>query len=142
MANYNKILSLDSKIITQVTTLKKDEQIKKFSLWIRDNRKTLELELQNKNRTILEDVIWLYQRFCLDDYRLEWYYENKYETICMIDFCGNYKQDGFWADYIKSEALVVFGGSWRNVPTFYCDGIPSESELYDWAESFELIFEK
>lgn len=49
-------------------------------------------------------------------------------SICIIDFAGNHKYGGFWADYFPQEKKVKFGGEWYDIPDMEVDHRPSEKE--------------
>lgn len=57
-------------------------------------------------------------------------------TICVEDFCGNHRQDGFWADYNVDTSITEFGGDWMNVPDMHTpDHVPTDIECHEWAKA-------
>ncbi len=38
------------------------------------------------------------------------------KDICIHDFCGNWNEGGHWADIIRSERVVRYGGNWLLKP--------------------------
>ena len=60
------------------------------------------------------------------------------EAICIIDFAGNFKHKGFWADWCPNSNRVVFGGHWWNIPDMKIDHVPSEKEVDEYVAKFDL----
>lgn len=54
-------------------------------------------------------------------------------NICLIDFAGNNRQPGFWADYYPDTHTVIFGGLWEDVPPLPVLIIPDIRAAYEWA---------
>lgn len=57
----------------------------------------------------------------------------KIESVCVVDYCGNYNHPGFWGDYYPDLNLTRFGGSWWLLPPMVCNDVPSEDEVYEYA---------
>ena len=51
------------------------------------------------------------------------------ETICIIDFAGNNRAAGFWADWCPNSNKVYFGGSWGLIPPMGIDHEPTEDQV-------------
>jgi len=58
------------------------------------------------------------------------------ESICIIDWCGGYKNGGFWCDYFPNENIVKFGGEWSDVPNLIIDRKPTQAECNNHAEKY------
>lgn len=54
------------------------------------------------------------------------------DSVCIVDFCGNARQSGFWADYFPGDAKTYFGGAWASVPPMPCDVEPTEGQVDAW----------
>jgi len=57
--------------------------------------------------------------------------------ICIVDFAGNYKHDGFWCDYYPNVQLVEFGGKWCNIPDWEIDYCPTEEQVMEYIENLK-----
>ena len=60
------------------------------------------------------------------------------ESICIIDFAGNNGQKGFWADWCPNSNRVIFGGFWWNIPDMDIDHEPSEKEVDNYVNLFDI----
>lgn len=59
-------------------------------------------------------------------------------TICIIDFAGNYKYRGFWADWCPHTKKVYFGGFWAMVPTLDASNAPTPETIEAYVNKFNL----
>jgi len=57
---------------------------------------------------------------------------DKEESVCIIDFAGNFNQCGVWCDYFPKHKAVKFGGAWSDIPNMPIDHEPEQDECYDW----------
>lgn len=60
------------------------------------------------------------------------------KSVCIIDFAGNDKQNGYWAGWKEAEGLVYFGGAWLSCQPMPSIEEPLEDEVYKWAVSHKL----
>jgi hypothetical protein len=56
----------------------------------------------------------------------------------VIDFAGNYKYKGFWADWCPNSKRVIFGGHWFNIPDLKIDYCPSQLQVDNYVNQFEI----
>ena len=56
------------------------------------------------------------------------------EAICIIDFAGNRRHDGFWADWCPNSNKVYFGGSWCRIPPMEIDHEPTEDQVDEYVK--------
>lgn len=60
------------------------------------------------------------------------------EAICITDFAGNNTHKGEWADWCPNSKRVVFGGHWWNIPDWFIDYCPTETEVNEYLNKFEI----
>lgn len=63
-------------------------------------------------------------------------------SICIEDFCGNYMQPGFWADYNPDTGITEFGGDWRNVPDMHTSMAPKDTDCHEWAKAHGWVLKE
>lgn len=58
------------------------------------------------------------------------------DFICVEDLCDQRMgiHINLWADWSYSKKVVVFGGTWSDVPDMPCDHFPSDEEIGAWLE--------
>ena len=58
------------------------------------------------------------------------------ETICLVDWCGNWNHAGYCADYNPNTGITVFGLEWHNVPDLKTEEEPTPEEVTEYADYF------
>ena len=58
------------------------------------------------------------------------------DSVCIIDWCGGYKNGGFWCDYFPDKGVVKFGGEWFDVPDLIVDSEPTNEECEIHAKKY------
>ena len=57
---------------------------------------------------------------------------NMEDSVCIVDFAGNFKDCGFWYDYFPKHKGVKFGGILSDIPNMLVDHEPTEDECEAW----------
>ena len=60
----------------------------------------------------------------------------KVESVCVCDYAGTSYEDGCWADWCPMEKIVVFGGSWTDVPNWKQETQPEPEDVLYYANYF------
>jgi len=57
--------------------------------------------------------------------------------VCIVDFAGNNRDAGFWADWSPDDKRLYFGGAWTNVPSMPCEVEPTDEQAYAWVKAYD-----